>query len=461
MDANSAETSTEAIGGRPPGPAGGLILGSMRDIEKDSLGFFVNGARKFGDVYRFRMLFWKVVFINHPDAIQRVLQDNDHNYDKATFDYDLIRPVVGNGLLTSDGDFWFRQRRLVQPAFHRKKLAGFADMITDEAAAMVDRWRAREASKPFKVTPEMTRLTLGIAGRAFFGLDLESEARQVGPAFTQVNQILQERFYSPLVPLSWPTPMNRRFRAAMDQLHAVVNSIIEARRRQPAGEDDVLGLLLSARDPETGEGMDDHQIRDEVMTLMLAGHETTANALSWTLYLLARHPNVRAELEHELADVLSGRQPTVDDLAHLPLTDQVLHESLRLYPPAWAFSRRALAADRLGGYQVDQGTTVMISPYALHRHPTFWPDPETFDPSRFAPDAAEGRPRYAYIPFGGGPRLCIGRDFALMEARLVLGVLLQACRLDLPAGLTVDAEPLITLRPKGGLPMHLTFRERD
>ena len=312
MGSDTAETRVEGTGGRPPGPAGGLILGSMRDIEKDSLSFFVHGSQQYGDVYQFRMLFWKVIFINHPAPVQRVLQDNDHNYDKATFDYDLIRPVVGNGLLTSDGDFWFHQRRLVQPAFHRKKLAGFAGLITDEASAMVGRWRAADTSDPFKVAAEMTRLSLGIAGRAFFGLDLESEARQVGPAFTQINQILQERFYSPLVPLSWPTPTNRRFRAAMDELYAVVDSIIEARRRQPAGEDDVLSLLLSARDPDTGQGMGDHQIRDEVMTLMLAGHETTANALSWTLYLLARHPEVRARLERELEEVLSGRPPTAE-----------------------------------------------------------------------------------------------------------------------------------------------------
>lgn len=459
MDADTAEARAEHTGGRPPGPAGGLVLGSMREIEKDSLGFFVRGAQRYGDVYRFRMLFWKVVFINHPEPIQRVLQDNDHNYDKATFDYDLLRPVVGNGLLTSDGDFWFHQRRLVQPAFHRKKLAGFADMISDEASAMVGRWRNGQTPEPFKVADEMTRLTLGIAGRAFFGLDLEGEANQVGPAFTQINQILQERFYAPLVPLSFPTPTNRRFRAAMDQLYAVVNDIIEARRRHPGGEDDVLSLLLSARDPDTGQGMDNHQIRDEVMTLMLAGHETTANALSWTLYLLARHPKVRHRLEGELDEVLAGRPPAMDDLPRLVYTEQVVHEALRLYPPAWAFSRRALAPDQLGGYRVDQGSTVMISPYALHRHPAFWPDPERFDPDRFVPSAAEGRPRYAYIPFGGGPRLCLGRDFALMEARLVLGVLLQACRLDLPDGATIDPEPLITLRPAGGLPMHLTFRD--
>ena len=447
-------------GETPPGPQGVPVLGNLPAMAKDSLGFLMRSALTYGDVVRFRFLSEEMVLVNHPDYIKHVLQDNNHNYNKDTFDYDLLRIVVGNGLLTSDGDFWLRQRRLVQPAFHHERLAAFGALMTDSTQALLDRWQARsDRDQPLDVAHEMMRLTLHIVGRALFSIDIDAEADEFGQAFTTMNKYLTESFYRVLpIPMSFPTPRNRRAQRALRTLNQVVRRIIVDRRRTGVDKGDLLSMLLAARDEETGEGMDDNQVRDEVMTLLLAGHETTANALSWTWYLLSTHPAVECTLHAELDRVLGGRVPTVRDLPNLPYNRMVIEESMRLYPPAWAINRKAIADDEIGGYTIRAKSMVFMSAYTMHRHPAFWDNPEGFDPERFTPERSEGRPHFAYFPFGGGPRLCIGNNFAMLEAQLLLATIAQRYRLELVSGHVVMPEPLITLRLHNGLPMMIRRR---
>jgi cytochrome P450 len=301
----------------------------------------------------------------------------------------------------------------------------------------------------------MTRLTFQIVGRSLFGVDLSDDTGRVSRSFTYANQYIAEltsRPFSPLL-IRLPSPGNRRLRAAIKELDEVVYKIIDERRRRGQETGDLLSMLMSARDEDTGEAMDDAQVRDEVMTLMLAGHETTANALTWTWYLLSQNPAAEVKLHEELRRVLAGRSPTFEDLPGLKYTRMVIEEALRLYPPAYVISRLTGSADRVGYYHLPAGSSLLLSPYLTHRHPDFWPDPEKFDPERFNPDQPSDRPRYAYLPFGGGPRQCIGNTFAMTEAQLVLATMAQRVRLSLVHGHPVEFEPLITLRPKFGMKM--------
>lgn len=447
----------------PPLARGHWLWGTMREFQKSPLETMASLTREHGDAVRFRFFlhFYGYLFC-HPDHNKHVLQDNNRNYTKIPHpSLVLLQPVLGNGLLTSDGDFWRQQRRLAQPAFHRRRIAEFGAIMTGATQMMLDRWQAQaDSGRVFDVAEEMMRLTLEIVGRALFSIDITREAERVGTAFTAVNTKLAElsaRPFSPyLIKIPW-LPASRTVNENTAVLNDVVESIIEERRARPdASEDDLLGLLMAARDEETGRAMDDRQLRDEVMTIMLAGHETTAVALSWTFYLLAQHPVVRRKLEAELAEVLGGRVPTVADVADLAYTTMVIEESMRLYPPAYAIGRWCNEADEIGGYTVPPQSTLTLSPYLTHRHPDFWEEPERFDPDRFTPERQAERPRYAYLPFGGGPRQCIGNNFAMTEATLLLATIAQRYRLALLPGHRVEMEPLITLRPKNGLPMTLS-----
>ncbi len=397
------------------------------------------------------------VLVFHPDGVQHVLQDNHANYTKQTRAFAGLKPLLGNGLLVSDGDFWLRQRRLMQPAFHRQQINTFAEMMIAETDAMLDRWaRANQPGKPINVQHEMMRLTLAIVTQALFGSKVGDPDGTLGKNIGILLGDSTFRFDHPFYPPLWaPTGQNRRFKKARAELDRVIYSLIASRRSAAAEQHDLLNLLMAAQDPASGQGMSDTQLRDEVMTLFLAGHETTAVSLSWTLYLLSQHPQVEARLRDELDETLGGRPPTLGDLPALSYTRMVLDESMRLYPPAWITERKALADDEICGYSVPAGTTVVVSPFATHRHVHFWTDPEVFDPQRFSAERSAGRPRYAYFPFGGGPRQCIGNNFALIEAQLILALIVQRCRLEMAPGWKVEPEPLVTLRPKGGLWMVL------
>jgi cytochrome P450 len=442
---------------RAPGPPARAAVGVLREVERAPLDFLLKIRRRYGDVVRMRFLFWDAYLLSHPDHVKHVLQDRHGAYTKDTYDYRMLRPLVGNGLLTSDGEFWLRQRRLMQPAFHRQRIAGFVDMMGARTLAMLERWDdAARRGVAVDVVAEMSRLAMDIVTRALFSIEIGARAEDVARAATTLNRFVTESFFSPfslLLPASWRA--NRATRTAHQTLTAVVDGIVADWRRRNEDTGDLLSMLLLARDEDTGEGMSDGQVREEVLTLLLAGHETTANALAWTWYLLSTHPEIAARVRREAAGRLGGRAPTMDDVPALGYTRMVLDESMRLYPPVWATSRAPSEPDRIGGYEVTKGALVLLSPYVTHRHPAIWERPDAFDPERFRPEQTATRPRFAYFPFGGGPRQCIGNTFAFTEATVVLAGIAQRYHLEMVPGHPVVPEPLVTLRPKFGLQMTL------
>ncbi|HJR07486.1 MAG TPA: cytochrome P450 [Pyrinomonadaceae bacterium] len=448
-----------------PTPAG---LGALKlfrlmpRFQREPLRVFAELTERFGHVVRMKGL-WTAYQITHPRDIEHVLQTNSQNYRKGR-QYREFRASIGNGLLISDGEFWRRQRRLAQPAFHRQRINAFGEMMTGAAVEMLARWQTRAASKePFNVVTEMMRLTLRIVGSTIFGTDLSAETDHIARSLDIARAHAIRRMWQPVkLPVTFPTRANRAFLRAIRESEQVIYRMIDARRRGEVATDDLLSLLMRARDEETGEAMSDEQLRAEAATILTAGHETTALALSWTWYLLSQHPEVEARLHAELDAVLEGgrRRPTVADLPNLNYTRMVVEEAMRLYPPVWVIGRTAIADDEIGGYRVEANSEVVMCQYVTHRHPEFWDDPEKFDPERFLPERVAARPRYAYFPFGGGPRQCIGNNFALMEAQLVLACVASRYRLRLAPGQHVEPEASITLHPRRGIRMTLESRHR-
>ena len=444
----------------PPGPRGHWLVGSGPEASRDPLAFYKRVWREHGDVVGMRALPWfNWYLVAHPDGVERVLQTNQANYRKPKL---FVRPlglVTGNGLVTSEGEVWRRQRRLAQPAFHRQRLAPLGERMTLAAGQMLEGWGETYArtGEPFDMADEMARLTVRIAAETLFGADIGPEAARFGDALKVALEHISHRMRYPVgAPEFVPTRRNRRFRAARRTLDEVVYKIIHGRRRDASDRGDLLSMLMLARDEETGEAMDDSQVKDEVMTLLIAGHETTAAGLTWAWYLLARNPAARERLRAELSAALGGRAPCVEDLPRLPYTRMVFDETLRLYPPAWGQPRQSVGGDELCGYRIEAGRMVVVSQYITHRHPDYWERPEEFIPERFSPERSAARPRFAYFPFGGGARQCIGNRFALMEAQLVIATVAQRF-IPAPAD---EAEPALdatfTLRPRGGLRMRLT-----
>lgn len=439
------------------------VLGDYVSLRRDPLELMHRAARDCGPVARLQFGPFTAHLVVAPELVRVVLQERHKNYAKQSPGYRKLRAFLGNGLLTSEGSFWLRQRRIMQPAFHRARINALGAAMVTAAEACAERWeRTARAGTPVDVASEMMRTTLEIVGTTLFGTDVRGDTDSVGRAMTTLLEEFQRRVRVPFEPpRTWPTPGNLRLNAATSVVDGVVSRAIEQRRNAPhdgAERHDLLTLLLEARDEETGEGMNEAQLRDEVATLFAAGHETTANALSWAWALLSQHPSVARALRSELARVLGGRSPTADDWAALPYTRAVVQETLRLFPPAWMMGRLALEDDTLGGFHIPAQSMVFVSPWATHRVPSLWPNPEGFDPERFMTDAgssAEARAPYAYFPFGGGPRVCIGNHFALLESVLVLATLAQRFRVDLQPGYRIDPEPMVTLRPRGGLPATL------
>lgn len=433
----------------PPVVGGYPIVGVLPEVWKDPLAFFVNAARTHGRIAQFDLGPRRFYLVSHPDDIKYVLQDNNRNYGKD--DYAVLKAFLGEGLVTSEGDLWRRQRRLMQPSFHRNEIAKLATMMTQAGEEMLARWAAQPRGKPLDAASEMMLLTQTIIVRTMFSTDVSQEAARLGRAFENVLQYLNQTMFSPIrIPLDWPTPTNVRFRRSNAYVTETVYRIINERRQSGQHSADLLGMLLSARD-EDGEGMSDQQIRDEVMTIFFAGHETTASTLSWAWHLLGQHADARERLEAELAQALGGRTPTFDDLPQLSYTRMVIDETLRLFPPGWMFVRSAQAADEVGGYHIPAQASMMISPYVTHRLPEYWPQPDRFDPERFNPEQPAERHRFAYLPFAMGPRKCIGDQFALVEATLLLAMIAQRFRLNPAPGRLVRALPVATLRPRPGV----------
>jgi cytochrome P450 len=448
--------------GRPTGPRGHFLTGILPELGRDPLGFLTDCARRYGDFVPMRFGLLPGLLLSHPDLAEEVLVAQHRHFVKSPTVRRLR--VIGNGLLTSEGEFWRRQRRLIQPAFHRQRVAGYAETMVRHTERMLAGWRDGETRE---VVRDMTALTMGIVTETLFGAGLPSRPgtlEEIGAALAEIGEHFNSRTYSLrfFLPDAVPTPGNLRLRRAIARLDRVIYGLIGQRRRGgQADTGDLLSLLLRARDEasgrepgqggERGGGMSDRQLRDEVMTLFLAGHDTTALALSWTWALLAQHPEAEARLHAELRAVLGGRAPTAADLPRLRYTEHVLTEAMRLYPPAWAVGRQAAADCAIGGRRVRRGTVVTISQWVIHRDPRFFPDADAFRPERWADGLAGRLPRYAYFPFGAGPRVCIGNGFALTEGVLLLATIARRFRLALEPGPAVTPQPFVTLRPKDGV----------
>ncbi len=435
-------------------------LSSTLAFQRDPLGFLSTLVHEYGDIVQFRILHLPVVVINHPNFVKQVLQEKYNIYDKNALIFRLVKPIMGTGLLTNvGGESWLRQRRLMQPAFHRQRVANLGKLMTDLTLERLQCWEVPATEgQSINVAEEMMHLTLQIVSRALFNIDISDQTTVFGYAFAETNRVLTDFTLFPFPPLDFPTPSHLRLWRAVKRMDKIAFGIIQHHRQINEDLGDLLSLLVAASDEETGKGMSDQQLRDEVMTILLAGHETSANTLAWAWSLLSLHPDVERQLHFELDSVLAGRVPTTDDLPLLPYTRRVVDETIRLYPPTWQLMRRAREEDVLGGYRIPAGTTLLWSQYLLHRHPAFWHDPERFDPDRFLDEHVAKRDRFAYIPFGCGPRMCIGSSFAITEVQLLLATIAQKYRLVLDSQQHVEPIATLTLRPKNGVFVRLVRR---
>ena len=431
----------------PPGPPGGLRTWMTGPLKNgDPLGYFTGIARKYGDIAGLRILNFNIFLINHPDYIEDVLVNHPRKFIKGRI-LKANKRVFGDGLLTSEGDFWLRQRRLAQPAFHRARIAGYGATMVEYTERLLDEWRHGEERDLHK---EMMRLTLQIVGKTLFDADVERDAQNVGKSLELLLELGADFRRTIFIPQWLPTPTNLRLELAIRRIEKVLYRIIAEKRASGRDAGDLLSMLLAAQD-EDGSRMTDKQLRDEAITLFLAGHETTANTLSWTWWLLAQDAAVEAKLHAELQSVLGGRAPSLEDLPKLVYTNHVITESLRLYPAAWGTARTAIEDHEIAGYKVPRGSGVSFAQWTVHRDSRWYDAPEEFRPERWEGDLMKRLPRFAYFPFGGGPRQCIGSNFALMEAALILATIAQKFRFSLVEGHPVVPLASITLRPRYGV----------
>jgi cytochrome P450 len=444
---------------RAPGPKNPPIVGNLYAFRSNPLAFLARIAREFGDLTYFLVARQHFYLVNHPDFVREVLVTNQANFTKSR-GLKRAKVLLGEGLLTSEGRHHLRQRRLAQPAFHRERLAAYAAVMSGAAVRVRDRWTP---GATLDISVEMAHFTLAVVGQTLFSADIESEAPEIGDALTTVLKM----FRMLMLPLAeylekLPLPVVRRFEKARARLDATIYGLIRERRASGQDTGDLLSMLLLAQDDEVnGDHMTDTQVRDEAMTLFLAGHETTANALTWTWYLLSQNPECEHRLHQEIDTVLEGRVPELADLEQLRYTEMVLAEALRLYPPAWAIGRMAKAPCVLGGFHIPAKSILIMSPYILQRDVRWFENPERFDPGRWSSEAREARPKFSYFPFGGGARVCIGERFAWMEGILAIAALAQKWRLRLDPDQPVEPLPLITLRTKYGMRMRVESRVKN
>lgn len=445
LDTRPPEEDIASDKGTPPGPRD---KDSLRELRRDPLNFFLRLTREYGDISQFRAGFWPAYLINSPEYVQYVLRDSNRTYSKDTFAYTMTTAVFGeSSLFITDGSFWQRIRRLSQPAFHHQRIDAIGSLVTDLTARMLDRWdAAMQSGQPVNVEEEMMELTVDIVGRALFSIDFTDDARTITQAITTVNISMKPGF---------PKLHAERLQEALKVLDKAMYEIVAARRQQNEDKGDLLSMLMLSKDAETGEGLTDSQIRDQIITMIIPAEETVSTALAWTWYLLGQHPDVEARLRTELSEVLGGRVPTMQDLPRLQYTRMVFEEALRFYPPIWIMSRKAVNGDEIGGYHIPANAFIAMSPYAMHRHPDYWQNPDVFDPEHFAPEQVAKRPRFAFYPFGGGPRGCIGESFAMTEAVLIMAMTMQRYQLTLVPGHVVEPDPVYTLRPINGVLVNL------
>jgi cytochrome P450 len=437
------------LAARPPdaaaGPRGYPLLGVFARARRDPLGFFQECARRHGDVVAMRFGTRRVYLVSHPDDVRHVLQDNARAYGKSA-PAGRIRPLFGDSLTTLDGERWQRQRRLIRPLFQPKRLAFLIPIVVEHTTPMLERWRYGAAhGEPVDALEEMTDLTRAILLRAVFGAVAMTDARRVGQALDVALEHADRRLWSPLSWLDIPTPAERRFRRALRTVDSFVHSMREAGPR--GSPDTLLSMLRDAHDFETQARMTDAELHDELKAFLVAGHTTTTSALAWLWHALSAHPVIHATLQRELKRTLGGRDPGADDLPALAYTRMVIDEVLRLYPPTWLTARTPLEPGEVRGHRLPVGSIVLLSPFVTQRHPAFWDDPDRFDPERFTPERSAGRPRFAYFPFGGGPRSCIGSWFATVTMQVVTAILAQHFALSPVPGCRVHCRPGLTLRP--------------
>ncbi|MBT6156637.1 MAG: cytochrome P450 [Planctomycetaceae bacterium] len=447
------EMNAQATRVKAPGPRGDFLLGCLSHFQRDAIGLLSRSAQEYGDVVRFRMGPVVAHLVNHPQHVEHVLLHGAENYDKQTRSVSKIRATCGDSLLTSDGEMWRRHRQLIQPAFRQETLERFVPVITETTNAMLKNWQnVARGRAEINIVSEMMQLTLKIAAQILFGADIQDEAEVIERSLAIILRDTWRRLET-LFDTSVVSPAfhRRRFRRALQEIDSVVYRIIENRRQSGSSSDDLLSMLLDAHEADSATRLSDRELRDAVITLLLAGHETTANALAWTFYLVSQSPDVEELLRRDALGFESDQTSSAD----LHYTGMVFSEAIRLYPSVWIIERRAVADDEIGGYHIPAGSTVLVSPYLLHRHPEFWGNPDEFDPERFTPDQCVMRPRNAYIPFGVGPHQCIGKNMASLVAKHVLGMVYRQFRPRLVPGQTIKAEPQITLRHAGGLRMTL------
>jgi cytochrome P450 len=440
----------------PPGPKPFIPIANLVNLRRNPIQFLTKVVEQYGDVVYFKLGPQPVFLLNNPDHIRDVLITHNKMFMKGE-GLQRAKRLLGEGLLTSEGEFHLRQRRLAQPAFHRARIAGYGSTMVEYAARLGDDWQDGEQRD---IAREMMRLTLAIAGKTLFDANVETEADEIGDALSEAMKL----FNYLTLPFSQllerlPIPAMKRFRQARERLDETIYRIIRERRESGEDRGDLLSMLIQARDTEgDGTGMTDEQLRDEAMTIFLAGHETTANALAWTWYLLSQNPDAEAKFHAEVDEVLGGRTATAEEFPRFRYAEMVFAESMRMYPPAWIIGRRALTDYRINGYDVPARSIILMSQYVMHHNPKYFPDPDRFDPERWTPEARESRPKFSYFPFGGGPRLCIGEHFAWMEGVLVMATLAQKWRMRLVPGAPVEMQPIVTLRPKHGMQMLLERR---
>ncbi|MDX2139167.1 MAG: cytochrome P450 [Chloroflexota bacterium] len=439
----------------PPGTKGTFVTGSAGEFAAQRLDFIKHCREQYGDMVYFRLFNRHAYLLNDPDHVRFVLVEHPELFHKTPLFKKNTRSLIGNGLLTSEGDFHKRQRKLAQPAFHHQRINAYGEVMVDYTRRMLADWQAGQRTD---IHDAMMHLTMAIVARTLFNADVTQEAAQLGEAITAGLHYVTRRTAQPLALPNWvPTPANRTAKRHINLLNGTIDRIIAEHRASGVDSGDLLSMLMEAQD-ENGEQMDDVQLRHEAMTIFIAGHETTANALTWALYLVTQHPDVERRLQEEV-DAFDGAVLTTHDLARLPYTDMIIKETMRLYPPAWIVPRLAIADFELGGYRIRKDSVLFTSPYTMQRHPRYYEQPERFIPERWTSEMEKALPKYAYFPFGGGPRVCIGNGFAMLEARLILATIAQRWQLVLETDSLPVPEPVVTLRPKHGIWMRPQLRQ--
>lgn len=454
MATNSTVATKKYVGPQIPS-----LISYLLQARRDFPHVLFKVAKEYGEVVHLNYGPRPTFFVTGPKGVEHILQSNQHAYQGFNYSHVQLRPLLGNGLLTSEGEIWLKHRRLAQQAFHKAQLQTLSQLMTQTIQNFVEKWDARiHQETTLNIGDEMGLMTLGVVSESLFGTKMGERAILVRDAWPLVLDHMVARMLNPIrIPEQIPSPGNRQYKKSLGMLNDAVYSLIADHRAGGEEKSNLLGMLIAARDQKLATHFDDQELRDEVMTILLAGHETCANALTWTLYLLARHPEAQERLAAEAASVLGGRPATYEDLPQLPYTAMVFNEGLRLYPPAWIMARDVLEDDEVDGWRIPQGALVFLSPYVTHRRPEFWQTPLGFNPEHFSPEQVEDRPRFAYFPFGGGQRQCLGKNFALVEAQLALPMLVQKYRFSVQANVE-EAYPAYNMRPQH--PIFLKLEKR-